>query len=175
VPPGFAPPAHLADRLADERSPPLAVAVRGDTLIHRPGVRLIALHPGPGYRGSVNDRSLVVALEAFACRVLLTGDVEAAGEAVILDQAQGRLGCDVLKIAHHGSATSTSRPLLAAVGAAEALISVGRWNRFGHPDPAVLRRIEAGGTRVWRTDRDGAIVIEIRRSGWTLTGIRRAR
>jgi len=62
-----------------------------------------------------------------------------------------------LKVAHHGSKTSTTEPFLAAAHPLFAAISVGRDNSFGHPSPEVTERLEAAGVHVYRTDRDGAI------------------
>ena len=62
-----------------------------------------------------------------------------------------------LKIAHHGSKTSTTDLFLSAAHPAFATISVGRDNIFGHPSPEVMDRLEAAGVRVYRTDRDGAV------------------
>ena len=66
----------------------------------------------------------------------------------------------ILKVAHHGSRTSSSSALLDAWRPQIAVISCGRGNRFGHPAPEVLRRLEAIGATVFRTDRDGQITIE---------------
>jgi competence protein ComEC len=66
----------------------------------------------------------------------------------------------ILKVAHHGSRTSSSLELLEAWRPQVAIISCGRGNRFGHPAPEVLRRLEAIGATVLRTDRDGQITIE---------------
>jgi competence protein ComEC len=66
----------------------------------------------------------------------------------------------ILKVAHHGSRTSSSAALLEAWRPQMALISSGRGNRFGHPAPQVLQRLEAIGATVLRTDRDGQITIE---------------
>ncbi len=122
--------------------------------------RLLALHPQPGGRGSGNDRSLVLAATAPGLRVLLTGDVGAAAEARLLRRLpSGALRADLLKVAHHGSATSTTSALLAAVRPRLALISCGRRNHYGHPSGRVLRRLEATGTPTLRTDRSGEIVL----------------
>jgi competence protein ComEC len=66
----------------------------------------------------------------------------------------------ILKVAHHGSRTSSSAALLEAWRPQMAVISCGRGNRFGHPAPEVLRRLEAIGATVMRTDLDGQITIE---------------
>jgi competence protein ComEC len=91
--------------------------------------------------------------------VVLTGDVEREAEAEIAP----RLGrADVLKIAHHGSRSSTTPPLLDAVRPRIALISCGRHNIFGHPHAEVVEALRRRGIRVWRTDRDGSVEIEMR-------------
>lgn len=106
-------------------------------------------------RAPENNASVVLQIG----RVVLTGDVERDAEAEIAP----RLGpADVLKIAHHGSRSSTTAPLLDAVRPRIALISCGRHNLFGHPHPSVLDALRARGIRVWRTDRDGTVDVEIR-------------
>ena len=87
---------------------------------------------------------------------LLAGDVERPSERAILNDEQS-LGVNFLKVAHHGSKTSTTDAFLSAAHPAFAAISVGRDNSFGHPSPEVTDRLEAAGMHVYRTDRDGAI------------------
>jgi competence protein ComEC len=122
--------------------------------------RLLVLHPEPGRRGSGNDRSLVLTATAPGLRLLLTGDVGAAAESRLLRRwPPGSLRADLLKVPHHGSASSTTSGLLAAVRPRLALISCGRGNHYGHPSGRVLERLEAAGTRTLRTDRSGEIVL----------------
>jgi competence protein ComEC len=123
--------------------------------------RLRALHPGAGERASGNDQSLVLLAEVFGRRLLLTGDVEATAERRLLARNPAALLCDVLKVAHHGSQTSSSSAFLAAARPRLALISAGRRNPYGHPAPEVLDRLERAGARVLRTDRDGQIVVRL--------------
>src|SRR5262249_30855844 len=66
----------------------------------------------------------------------------------------------VLKVGHHGAATSSTEPFLAAVRPSVAIVSVGARNPYGHPDAGVLARLAAMGARVYRTDRDGAVLVE---------------
>src|SRR6185503_7948566 len=70
------------------------------------------------------------------------------------------LDAAVLKVPHHGSRTSSGSDLLAAVRPAVAIVSVGVRNVYGHPDPGVLARLTAAGADLYRTDRDGAVLIE---------------
>ncbi len=122
--------------------------------------RLLALHPEPGTRGRGNDRSLVLAATAPGLRVLLTGDITATAERRLLRRWPAAiLRADILKVAHHGSATSTTAGLLAGVEPRLALISCGVRNHYGHPSAKVVRQLDAAGVRTLRTDRSGEIVI----------------
>jgi competence protein ComEC len=101
-----------------------------------------------------------VVIEAVYGRVamLLAGDISGSVERAIvprLTQAPIR----ILKVAHHGSRTSTSGELLEAWRPQVALVSAGRGNMFGHPAPEVVRRLEAAGATVVRTDQDGQITV----------------
>jgi len=90
--------------------------------------------------------------------VLLLGDVSAGIERSLVPQLTPA-PVRILKVAHHGSRTSTSQELLDAWRPQVALISAGRGNAFGHPAPDVLARLEGAGARVLRTDRDGEITL----------------
>jgi len=108
---------------------------------------------------SRNDGARVLRVEFGLASVLLASDVEAAGEQALL--ASGApLAATVLKVPHHGSRTSSSPALLNAVRPSLAIISVGARNAYRHPDPAVLGRLAAAGATIYRTDRDGAILLE---------------
>jgi competence protein ComEC len=106
-----------------------------------------------------NDGSTVVLVRVGAVRFLLTGDAERAEEAWLLRHAGSYLRADVLKVAHHGSSTSTTDDFLAAVRPRVAVISVGAGNVYGHPDATTMRRLAAAGAQVLRTDRLGSIVL----------------
>jgi competence protein ComEC len=112
---------------------------------------------------SVNDNSLVVELRYAGRRILFTGDIEAEGEAALVAAGLGHV--DVVKVAHHGSPTSSSPSFTAATRPALAVISCGVANSFGFPSPAVVQRWQAVGADVRRTDRDGAVAITIAPTG----------
>jgi competence protein ComEC len=138
------------------------------------GVRIRHLKQGDSFaRGSVygnvlwpddpsegktakNDDSLVMRLTDGGESLLLAGDIERPSERKLLAEDQ-TVSVNFLKVAHHGSKTSTIDPFLAAAHPAFAAISVGRDNSFGHPSPEVIDRLESAGVRVYRTDRDGAV------------------
>jgi competence protein ComEC len=106
-----------------------------------------------------NDDSVVVELTCGDVALLLTGDISADVERAIapeLTPARTR----ILKVAHHGSRTSSSSQLLESWRPQIALISAGRGNTFGHPAPEVLERLTSIGARIYRTDRDGEITLE---------------
>ncbi len=136
------------------------------------GARLEVLHPvslahrGPG---AANGDSLVLRI-AFGDRdVLLTGDMEGPVEDDLV--RSGRLlHAEVLKVGHHGSATSSGERFLEAVAPRLALVSVGASNPWGHPAPEVVRRLARHRSRVLRTDRDGAVSVRTDgRSPWRVT------
>jgi DNA internalization-related competence protein ComEC/Rec2 len=104
-----------------------------------------------------NNSSVVLRAGIGRWRVLLTGDVERDAEELL---AGRDVRADVLKIAHHGSRTSTTPLLLDAVRPRIALISCGLRNSFGHPHPTVVEALRNRGVRTWRTDRNGTIDLD---------------
>jgi competence protein ComEC len=106
-----------------------------------------------------NDDSVVLEVSCGDIAMLLTGDISADVEREVAGQlTPARVR--VLKVAHHGSRTSSSPALLERWRPQIALISAGRGNTFGHPTPEVIERLEAVGARIYRTDRDGQITLE---------------
>lgn len=127
------------------------------------GTDFDVLHPGPETfaRSAENNGSLVLALRLGPRRVLLTGDIEAAAEAELVAR-RADLSADVLKVAHHGSRTSTTHAFLERVSPRVAVVGVGRRNRFGHPGAAVTKRLSGAGARVFRTDLHGDVSLLFR-------------
>ena len=127
------------------------------------GVRFTILHPSATdyeHRAAkTNHMSCVLRIENAFGSVLLTSDIEARDEQALLDRAAARLRSDVLLVPHHGSGTSSTPDFISAVGARAAIIPVGYRNRYQHPRPDVVERYS--GSRVWRTDRDGAVRIDL--------------
>jgi competence protein ComEC len=109
-------------------------------------------------RSPENNSSLVLRVQLQSRRVLLTGDIEREAESALLDRMKR---CDILKVAHHGSRTSSTGAFLDAVQPRIALVSCGRHNLFGHPHPSIIDALRRRGVHVWRTDRDGSITIAI--------------
>lgn len=140
-----------------ERLPDCVPAYAGQTW-EVDGVRVAVLHAADASGSAAgNEVSNVISLSYGAHRFLITGDLDAAGEEALLFSGAD-VKSTVLKVGHHGSKTSSSEAFIRRVGARYAVISVGADNRFGHPNPAVVKRLEEGGARVYRTDKDGAVL-----------------
>lgn len=139
------------------------------------GVTWRALHPS-SYQtasdpkaGRSNEESLVLHARFGETSVLFAGDIHEASEREML--ARGGLPrADVLKVAHHGSRTSTSEAFLEAIAPTVALVSAGWLNSYGHPHPMVVARLRARGIALFRTDRDGAITLRSDGRRWLYEG-----
>jgi competence protein ComEC len=119
------------------------------------GIRVLS--PPPDWRPKsrpMNDDSLALLISYGNTRALLAGDVEKRMEHFISTEMPS---ADLLKVAHHGSATSTTPEFLAAVHPTFAVISVGYHNAFGHPRAAVLERLQDAHVKTYRTDTFGAV------------------
>ena len=163
--PASAPRNEVLDEFLDaaaRRNLPLRRLAAGDRF-SAGGFSFDVLHPaGHLYvRAPENNGSLVLRTELSGRTLLLTGDVEAPAERDLLDAGRP-VWADILKVAHHGSSTSTTPALLRAVSPRVALVAVGRHNRFGHPSPDVLGRLAEARIRTLRTDRDGDVALLVR-------------
>ena len=127
---------------------------------------LDVLHPLPGRIRQNNRSSLVLKASVHDRTFLLTGDIDAATEIDLLRRSGDDLSSiDAIKLAHHGSKTSTAEQWLDHTRPGLALISCGLGNRYGHPAPAVIERLARRGIPTLRTDRSGAISLSIKASG----------
>jgi competence protein ComEC len=107
---------------------------------------------------SLNDTSIVTKLIYGDNTFLFTGDIEAVSEKRIL-ASDVDISADVLKVAHHGSASSSSLEFLSAVSPSIAVIQTGKDNRFGHPHLKIVERLKRIGAEVFRNDEIGRILI----------------
>ncbi|MGH9456938.1 MAG: DNA internalization-related competence protein ComEC/Rec2 [Thermoanaerobaculia bacterium] len=138
--------------LVDRRSP------RGVASIQ---VTLFAPEP-PFRRSLANNTSLVLRIDEHETSLLLSGDIERPAEFQLLESAPALVPVDVLKVAHHGSRSSTSETFVGAARPRIAMISAGEGNPYGHPAEETVSRLTAAGTRVLRTDLHGTIRLTIR-------------
>ncbi len=117
--------------------------------------------------GSVeNDASIVARAEIGGLRILLTGDIEPAGQRALLRSGQD-LRADILKVPHHGSKFQDPA-FIRAVGARFALVSAGEDNDYGHPAASTLGLLEEAGMAVARTDQHGESVVVLTDAGAAL-------
>jgi competence protein ComEC len=143
---------------------------RGETLHVRPplivkwppGAREItrdprAWSPHQSLTSPDNAAGVVLEMGSVLGRAVLLADVDSLVE----ERLELERGAAVLKVGHHGSASSTGAGFVRALAPQVAVIPVGRRNRFGHPAPAVLQRLRASGVRVHRTDLEGALWFEL--------------
>jgi competence protein ComEC len=145
----------------------------GDTVSWQ-DVAINVLAPSSAYSNSgppVNDDSLVLRLQFGQASALLEGDAQAASEDAMVARASSgdasaRIGpVTLLKVAHHGSRTSTTPVFLSLAAPVDAVISVGANNTFGHPRAEVIERLAAGHAHVFRTDRMGATTFLLSEDG----------
>lgn len=123
------------------------------------GIRIEVLNPHApplsGTRSDLNSNSVVTRVTHGEVCMLLTGDSEEPTEELLVQKGLGP--CAILKVAHHGSAHSTTDAFLRAVKPTDAIISAGVDNRYGHPTEEAMDRLKSAGARLHRTDLSGTI------------------
>lgn len=156
--------------LAMEKKIPIRYMRAGD-LIRDGEMNIDCLHPAPGFAvTSANSYSMVLSITYGEFDMLLTGDLEGAGEEMLIQRLQEEndlkergispaKSYEVLKVAHHGSRNSTPEELLQVLTPDYALISCSRNNWYGHPHPELLARLKKAGSRIITTYEKGAISI----------------
>ena len=112
---------------------------------------------------AINNNSIVAKLNYKSFSILLTGDIEKIAENEILKEYENSniLNASILKVAHHGSKSSSIKEFLEKVKPQIALIGVGEKNTFGHPNTGVINRLQNLNTKIYRTDEKGEITIKI--------------
>ena len=113
----------------------------GQTLLEGDGVEMMVLSPSRTDYTDLNDYSIVTKLTVGETSFLFQGDAEAGVEEEILDSGAD-VACDVIKLGHHGSSTSSSRAYLEAASPSAAVISCGVDNDYGHPHEETLESLE---------------------------------
>ncbi len=133
---------------------------RGDLIARGDGASVTVLHPGgalcPETQADLNNGSVALMVAFGRTRALLCGDLEREGEEE-LRRSGLSLKADLLKVGHHGGASSCTEEFLREVAPTWAVVSAGRRNRFGHPSPKTLARLREAGIIVYRTDLHGAV------------------
>ncbi|MDP3063024.1 MAG: DNA internalization-related competence protein ComEC/Rec2 [Chloroflexota bacterium] len=145
----------------DQRHVPVVEALAGQRVLLEEGIELEVLAPGARLfdgESVANNNGIVLRLTYGQTSFLFTADIEVEGELLLLGRRPD-LRSSVLKMAHHGSDTSTSPQLLDAVAPQVAVVSVGLDNLYGHPSPAVVARLRKSGASVYTTALRGAVEV----------------
>ena len=118
-------------------------------------------------KNTINNNALVCKLNYKEFTMLFTGDIEEETEKILVSKYQNTnvLKSTILKVGHHGSKTSSTNAFIQAVNPQIALIGVGKNNSFGHPNKEVIERIQKLGTKIYRTDEMGEIMIQVSKNG----------
>jgi len=150
-------------RLIKKERAKIVLAKSGQTITTSPGLVVMeVLYPFENLKGEIlknsNNTSIIAKLIFSKNYFLFTGDVYKSVERKLVDRGWD-LDSDILKIAHHGSKTSSAEEFIKAISPETAIISVGKDNTYGHPHQEVLETLEKYGIKVLRTDLNGDIKI----------------
>ncbi len=156
-------------RIVKEKKIKVIVVKKGDNISIEKDVLLQILWPKQEQikENILNNNSIVAKLIYHNFSMLLTGDIEEIAEKQILEEYKNSsiLKSKVLKVAHHGSKSSSTQSFLEKVQPKIALIGVGKDNTFGHPNDGVLERLKNLNCKIYRTDVNGEISIIIDSKG----------
>jgi competence protein ComEC len=143
----------------DQKNIPYRVAEQGQTIEVDPALRIFVLSPPKERSGDdPNTNSVVLRLSYGTIDFLLAGDIGGESEDALAGSGYP-LDAEILKVGHHGSYSSTSPTFLARVRPETAIIPVGKDNPYGHPHQQTLDLLKDYGVTVYRTDRDGTVVV----------------
>ena len=131
----------------------------GKTIIKEGFLEIICLSPTRKVYENLNEYSVVLSLCFYKSTFLFMGDAEKENEKDLLSR-NVLSDCDLIKIGHHGSKTSSSEKFIKTTAPEYAIISVGDKNTFGHPNKKVLQRLENAGAEIYRTDLCGTVIAE---------------
>ncbi|MDD1682728.1 MAG: lamin tail domain-containing protein [Methanoregula sp.] len=143
----------------DEKNIPYVVAEQGQAIDLDPSLRILVLSPPKDRIGDdLNTNSIVLRISYGTINLLYTGDATTPAEDV-MEKTGYPLDAQVLKISHHGSSDSSSAAFLSRVRPELAVISLSADNPYGHPHRETLDRLEDAGPVLYRTDRNGTILV----------------
>jgi len=148
-------------KLVKEKRIPYRIVKAGEEIKGFKGVKIFILQPPPhlfkGTGSDINNNSLVLKVVYGKASLLLTGDIERGAEDKLLRYGPG-LKSTLIKVPHHGGRASSTPDFLDLVSPRVSVISVGRRNPFHHPAPETLLRYKERGVKIYRTDREGAVI-----------------
>lgn len=157
-------------KIVEEKKISVIVAKKGDIISIEKNISFKVLWPEYSNfidENKLNNNAFVVKLcyQNFSC--LFTGDIEKEAEEMLtqLYGSSNELKATMIKVAHHGSKSSSTANFLNGVSPKIAFISVGRHNLYGHPSQEVIERLEESGAKIYRTDKQGEISIKVDKKG----------
>ena len=139
----------------DDSGAKVKIGVAGTEIFSDGDLSAVVIAPVTEDYSDLNNSSVMVMLTYGSRKFLFTGDAENSEENTITAD----IDCDVLKVGHHGSSTSTSRAFLTAASPEYAVISCGMGNSYGHPHIETLDRLKGAGAKIYRTDLQGDIIM----------------
>ena len=153
-------------RAVREKGLKIQTAKAGVEILEEGAVDIRLVAPAGDDYSDLNDYSAVVHLSYGEDAFLFMGDAEQRAEEDITQEIQA----DVLKVGHHGSEYSSGNSFLKEVSPDYAVISCGQYNKYGHPDQEVLEKLKKLRTKVFRTDRQGTIIMTSNGNGISVAG-----
>ncbi len=152
------------EALANQKNIPINYVKKGDIIYCQGGIKLSILSPSSTelLAEDENNASIVALLEYNNFKCLFTGDIDSSIEKKILNDVPD---CDVVKVAHHGSAGSSSTEFTNAVKAEHAIASLGKDNIYAFPKPIAIYNYQQSGAKFYRTDINGDITVSVNNHG----------
>lgn len=144
---------------AEENNVPIKAGKAGEKILEKEGVTFTILSPSHEEYSNLNDYSIVTRLTVGQTAFLFQGDAEKEVEQEILDNGYD-LSCNVIKLGHHGSSTSSSKAYIEAASPSAAVVSCGAGNEYGHPHQETLALMAEEGITVYRTDTQQTLLAE---------------
>lgn len=148
----------------------------GDTIKIRDDFWFEVLSPGSFIRSDFpkqsNNNSVVMKLHYKAFTMLFTGDIEKPAEGVLTDKYGDKLKADILKVAHHGIPTSSTKEFVSRIAPKYAVISCGEHDKVGQPNMGVVSRLRKLGVTVYNTENNGDITIEVNDKNYSVRSLR---
>ena len=156
-------------KLINKRKNEVIIVKAGDSIQVDKSTRIDILWPTEKLEiteNSINNNSIVAKVITKDTSILFTGDIEKVAENQIVSRYNYKiLESTILKVAHHGSKTSSTEEFIKAVKPKISVIGVGENNKFGHPNNSVIETLKAYGSAIYRTDLQGEITLTIRKNG----------
>ncbi len=154
-------------KLAKQKNAKVLSVQAGDNIKLDKKTHFQILWPDPNHmisENGINNNSILTKLVYGDFSILFTGDIEKLAEKEILKlyARNNALNCNILKVAHHGSKSSSIQEMIDKITPQIAVIGVGE-NNYGHPNQDVMARLQASGAKVFRTDLQGEIMLEVSR------------